>query len=191
MIRALLTLKLSFHRATFRQYLYHRLFLICKKISNLSHKPLPHGGYNRSTKISTKRCCFVFVRTFRATKTNIVWMMSHSFDSFHFYTRKFLYPRYFSPIACTLIKVNDHMTSDSDGSEVDLDMQLSFKTLRPVKDVQIKWQATVHVGLWRHLLHKVCCTRILHNNHKQRCSWYTRTFFFLLLLNELLLPSAN
>ena len=86
------------------------------------------GVYNWSTTISTKLCCFVFVRAIHAKKTKTAWKMSLSFDPFQLYTRKILYPRYFSGVACTPSKAIKHMTSDF---EVHLDMQMSFLNAAP------------------------------------------------------------
>ena len=51
-------------------------------------------GHNQSRKISTKRCCFVIVKTIHDTKTKIVYKLSHSFGLFQFYTPKWIWPEY-------------------------------------------------------------------------------------------------
>ena len=62
--------------------------------------------------------------------------MSHIFGPFQFYTRKILYPRYFSSVACAPRKViRRHMTSDFDVCALDLDMQMSFLNAAPCPDV--------------------------------------------------------
>ena len=73
------------------------------KIPILSHKSLGMGGYNRNTYISTKRCLLVIVRAIHATKTKTARKMSHSFGPFQFYTRRILYPRYGTPVACNVM----------------------------------------------------------------------------------------
>ena len=62
------------HGAPFRQYLCYTLFfgLIKKKKNTGSVRDLSAWGYNRSINISVKRCCFVSIRAFHATRTRTV-----------------------------------------------------------------------------------------------------------------------
>ena len=96
-------------------YVIH-YFLFAKNTDSVP-QTFAQGGCNRSTKetkSSTKHGYFVFVRAFHATKTKIVWKMWHSVDLFQFYTRKILYPRYFSPVGYIPKMVIKHKTSNSD-----------------------------------------------------------------------------
>ena len=53
-----------YHSAAFRQYLCHTLFLVCWKYRFCPTNLRKVEGYNRSTKKSTKLCCFVFCKNF-------------------------------------------------------------------------------------------------------------------------------
>ena len=60
------------HSASFRKYLCYTFLLVCWKYRFCSTY-LCEWGYNRSTNISTKHSCFVFLTTINATKTKIAW----------------------------------------------------------------------------------------------------------------------
>ena len=108
----------------------HTIFSVLK-IPILSHKLL-RTRVQPKYKIPTKHCCVSIVRAINATETKIALQMSTSFDPFQFYTRKILYPRYFSPVACIPRKVIRHMTSDFDVCEIDMKMQMSFLNASPL-----------------------------------------------------------
>ena len=103
------------------------------KIPILSHKPL-RTGVQPKYKHFKKTLLFCDCRAIYSTKTKTAGKVSQSFGPVKFYTRRILYPRYFSSVARTPRKVTRRMTSDFDVCEADLGMQMSFVNAAPYNE---------------------------------------------------------